>query len=141
MTASPENPGPMLELVKADFREVARIINDSGLVYLSAPDRVAMPFSATVEVYILTNVATAGSTGVDYHTIVSRRSGQPEGQVSIDTRNAEMKAYSAYYCGTLKVGRGDIISYTLTVTGAPAPTLTASNLTILCALTPIEATK
>jgi hypothetical protein len=136
--ADPKNPQPMLELIQQDLRDLARIVNTSQKVYLTAPDRIAIPLPGVATVYLLTDTATASSTNVDYHTIVAKRSGQAEGQVSIDTRLTEMSAFKPLYCGTFEVGQGDVLSYTLTVGGAPVPTLTASNLTMLCVLTALE---
>jgi len=136
--ADKDNPQPMLELIQQDLRDLARVVNAASKVYLTAPDRIATPMAGSADVYVLTNTATAGSGVGAYHTIALSRSGQADGQISIDTRNAEMSAYRAYYLGTVQVGLGDILSYTLSVTGAPAPTLTASNLTLLCILTATE---
>jgi hypothetical protein len=69
---------------------------------------------------------------------VASRSGQAEGQVSVDTSKAEMAANALYYCGTFVVSAGDIMSYTLTVNGAPTPTLTSANISMLCVLTALE---
>jgi hypothetical protein len=136
--ATAENIREVMDLVQQDFASVARVLNQRQVIHLSAPDRLLIPEFGKAEVYIATNVSTASSSGVDLHTITLKRSGQAEGTQSIVTSAAEMVAYKLYFLGTVAVGPGDILSYTLTVTGAPSPTLTSANLTMLAILTPTE---
>lgn len=133
-----DHPEKMLDLVQQDIRAIGRILNVSGKLYLSGPARLTVPIAGTIDAYLVTNTSTAGSTGAAFHTLKATRSGLAEGAVSINTSKAEMAAYTLYYCGTFAVGPGDIMDFTLTVTGAPAPTLTTSNITMLCLLTATE---
>jgi hypothetical protein len=136
----PEKPAPLIDALQQDMRTLSRVINAQASVYLTG-SRCVVPVSGTIKAYVISDTATAGSTGIAYHTVVVTRSGQSEGQLSIDTRNAEISAYKPLYCGTFNVGVGDLMSMTLAVTGAPAPTLTAANLNLLCVLTPTEVLK
>lgn len=136
----PEKPAPIIDALQQDMRQLARVINAQAQVYLSGV-RVAIPASGKVAAYVVSSVATAGSTGAAYHTIAATRSGQSEGALPVDTRNAEIAAYKALFLGTFNVGLGDVMALALTVVGAPVPTLTADNLTILCIMTPAEVLK
>jgi hypothetical protein len=136
--ATTENIREVIDLVQQDFASLAKILNQGTTIKLTAPDRLLMPSFGRAEVYVATNVSTASSSGIDYHTITLKRSGQAEGSQSIVTTNAEMTAYKLYHLGAVNVGPGDILSYTLTVTGAPSPTLTSANITMLAILTLTE---
>lgn len=136
--ATSENISAVIELIQQDFRDLAKVINQPEVYYFTAPDRILIPKFGKASVYIATNVSTASSSGIDYHTITLKRSGQAEGTQSIVTTNAEMTAYKLYHLGEVNCGPGDIISYTLTATGAPSPTLTSSNITMLVILTLTE---
>lgn len=129
---------PFAEAVQQDLMSVARVVNAAKVQYLTGVDRIVCPTYGSAQLFVVTDTATAGSTGLAYHAIVGKRSGQAEGEVSIDTQNAEMAANALYYIGKYNVGPGDLLSYTLTVTGAPAPTLTTANLSLLCIFTPTD---
>lgn len=136
--ATPENIHQVVDDIQQDLRAIGQILNQTPVYYLTSPDRILIPKFGKADVYVATNVSTASSSGVDYHAITLKRSGQAEGSQSIDTQNAEMVAYKLYHLGTLNVGPGDILSYTLAVTGTPSPTLTSSNITMLAILTLTE---
>lgn len=128
------------ETVKADITTLSLAVQGSTVLYLTGSDRNHMPVDGIAQVYMTSNTATAGSTGAAYHVIKCLRSGQDTSGRLIDTRQAELPAYTQRFLGTFQVGAGDTLALSLVVTGAPAPTLTTANLCMLVALTPTGST-
>lgn len=126
-----------IRALQSDMQTVGRFLNTSTTIALTG-SRVVVPQAGALDVYIVADTATASSSGVNYHLIKALRSGQDEGR-TYDTRTLELPAYSLVYLGTFNVGAGDLIKVSLTVTGAPAPTLSLDNITLLCSLTPTTA--
>lgn len=122
-----------IEALQSDVQAIGRRLNQSALIYLSG-NRLVMPQGGAADVYVVSDTATAGSTNTDYQVFKVLRSGQDEGK-GYDARNVELPAYSLVYLGTLTVGTGDVLKLSITTTGAPSPTLTVDNLTLLCSLT------
>lgn len=124
------------ETVKADINTLALAIAQPTTLYLGGPTRMQVPVPGIADVYLVSNLSTAGSTGVNYHIVRCLRSGQDSSGRKVDTRQAELPAYSIRFLGQFTVGQGDILALSLVVTGAPVPTLTLDNLTMRVDLTP-----
>lgn len=124
------------ETVKADITTLALASAQGTTVYLGGPTRVQVPLPGVADVYVVSDTATAGSTGAAYHVVRCLRCGQDSSGRKVDTRQAELPAYSLRFLGQFTVGQGDVLALSLVVTGAPVPTLTLDNLTMRVDLTP-----
>ncbi len=99
---------------------------------VSGTARLCMPMSGQARLYAVSDTATSGSTGAAYHVLAATRNGTVPLTLTYDTRRVEIPAYlGGCYLGELKVSVGDIVTVRVTVTGAPAPTLTAANFSLL----------
>jgi len=124
------------ESVKADLQMLALQDEVAAYLHLSGPNRVLVPLAGSAFVYAVTDTATASSGAGDNHVLKCLRSGQDESGLSQSSVNAEYIAYREMYLGRFDVGQGDVLKLSLTVTGAPSPTLTADNFTMRVALRP-----
>lgn len=98
--------------------------------------RATMPSSGVANVWAVSDTASAGSTGAAYHTLTLRRNGSAIGTLTYDTRRIEIPAYrGGAYIGKTKVAASDVLSVGVSVTGAPAPTLSTANFVLFCTLT------
>lgn len=124
------------DLVKADLRSINLFLEDLSTINLSGSDRICIPQNGRARFWCVSDTATAGSTGIAYHVLSVLRNGQSEAIVTVDTRNAEIPQYGLNYLGEVTVSRGSFCKLNVAVTGAPAPTLSAANFTLLCQLSP-----
>lgn len=129
-----------LALVKADMQRLAGLTAKGNTVTVSSGTyRLVATAKGILRAYVISDTATAGSTGAAYHTFSLRRNGVAANTQTFDTRRGELPAYLAGsersgYLGEVPVAVGDVISVFLVVTGAPAPTLTTANLCISCTI-------
>lgn len=94
--------------------------------------RACIPVSGQARLYAVSDTATSGSTGAAYHVLAATRNGTVPLTLTYDTRRTEIPAYlGGCYLGELTVSVGDIVTVRVTVTGAPAPTLTSANFSLL----------
>jgi hypothetical protein len=123
-------------LFKADIQRLAGLTSKSATVTVgSGTHRLIAPASGILRVVVVSDTATAGSTGAAYHTFTLKRNGVVANTLSFDTRRGELPAYlGGGYIGEATVATGDVITVSLAVTGAPAPTLTTANLCLSCTL-------
>jgi len=124
------------QAVIADLLNLSQYLADSSAISLQGPDRICCTQAGRVRVYAVSDTATAGSSGVAYHIVKILRNGQDETGVGLDTRVAEIAAYTTYSLGSLAVSAGTVLKVSVSVTGAPAPTLSTANFSLRCDLTP-----
>jgi hypothetical protein len=123
-----------LGLVRDDLQRLAGQ-NQPGKPYYAGSGnfRWMSPVSGQVRVWAVSDTATAGSTGAAYHTLTLYRNGAAANTQTYDTRRAEVPKYlGGAYLGEATASVGDVLYLNLAVTGAPAPTLTTANFTLLC---------
>lgn len=124
----------IIEALQADVASIGRTLNAAATIPLTAL-RVVVPQSGSVAVYCVSDSTTVSTVG-NYHVLKVLRSGQDEGK-SYDTRNAELPAYTRIYFGTFSCCTGDLLTVSVTVTGAPVPLLSSDNICLSCELTPV----
>lgn len=130
-----KDPSGWVDAVRQDMRNLGKAVGSAPL-YLSGP-RVIVPLQGlsqiTANVWAVTDTATAGSDGSNFHTLAAMRSGNLGN--AIDSSAAEFPAYGPMWLGEFPVGFGDLLALSLVVTGAPVPVLTLDNFTVLAILT------
>jgi hypothetical protein len=125
-----------LDQLKTDIQQLAGLTSKGETTAVSSGNfRLVVPRSGIIRVSVISDTATAGSTGAIYHTLSLRRNGVAANTQTADTRRAEVPAYlGGAYLGEAAVAAGDVISAFIVVTGAPSPTLTTANLCLSCTL-------
>lgn len=125
-----------LDQVKTDIQRLAGLTQKGVTAPVSSgTPRLVAPGSGVLRVTVISDTATAASTAANYHTFTLRRNGVAANGQTADTRRAEVPAYlGGAYLGEVATAQGDIISVSVTVTGAPSPVLTTANLSLSCTL-------
>lgn len=124
-----------LQLVRDDVQRLSGQGVTGKTIVTSGTYKLVCPASGRLDVWAVSDTATAGSTGVDYHVLSVRVNGLAPITQTYDTRRQEVPAYrGGVFLGQITVGYGDVVSVTIVVTGAPAPTLTTANISVLGAL-------
>lgn len=129
-----EQVNAALQLVRDDL---TRLSGDGSVktVLTSGCFRLVSTATGRMDVWAISDTATAGSTGAAYHTLSIKVNGLTPLAQTYDTRRQEIPAYrSGVFLGQITVGYGDVVSVTIVVTGAPAPTLTTANFCVLATL-------
>ena len=126
---------PGFEAVKADLQQISTVVGQSAAMSIAAGDRFLCPRTGTAQFWISSNTATVSSAAL-YHTVTCVRSGQAETGISLVTTANEIVAYQEYFMGEIPVSQGNTIAVSVTVTGAPVPTLSSANFSLRCELTP-----
>jgi len=123
-----------LVLVRDDIQRLAGQVTKSVTANLgSGNHRLTATLPGIARVFAISDTATAGSTGANYHTLSLLRNGLAPITLTYDTRRVEVPKYlGGCYLGEIPVTSGDILALNLVVTGAPAPTLTTANFCLLC---------
>lgn len=125
-----------LVLIRDDIQRLSGEGGTTKRVLTSGNYRMVCPVAGIMDLWALSDTATAGSTGVNYHTLGSTVNGFAQVTQTYDTRRQEIPSFKGgCYLGRLSVGYGDVVVVTLIVTGAPAPTLTTANFSLLAQLT------
>lgn len=122
------------EQVKTDLQQVALQINRGDPVMLNGSDRIFIPKAGRAACFMVANQSTVSSSTA-YHLFQVLRSGQAESGIVVDTRAAELVAYREVSLGEVDVSQGTLLEVSITVTGAPAPTLSTANIALRCELT------
>jgi len=124
-----------LALVRDDIQRLAGIATKAvDVVITSGTYRLPMTASGIAEFWAISDTATTGSTGANYHTISLRRNGAAANTITYRTDRVEMPAYlGGAYLGSSPVGQGDVMAVNIATTGAPTA-LTTANLSLLCKL-------
>lgn len=128
---------PGFEAVKADLQQISTVVGQAAALSIAAGDRFLVPRTGTAQFWVSSNAATV-SSAANYHTITCLRSGQSETGISLVTSANELVAYQEYFMGEIPVSQGNTISVSVTVTGAPVPTLSSDNFSVRCELTPAQ---
>ena len=134
-SANFDDPG--FQAVKADLQQISTIMEQSGALSIAAGDRFLCPRTGTAQFWISSNTSTVSSAAL-YHTVTCLRSGQSETGISLVTTANEIVAYQEYFMGEIPVSQGNTIAVSVTVTGAPVPTLSSANFSLRCELTPAQ---
>ena len=134
-SANFDDPG--FQAVKADLQQISTIMEQSGALSIAAGDRFLFPRTGTAQFWISSNTSTVSSAAL-YHTVTCLRSGQSETGISLVTTANEIVAYQEYFMGEIPVSQGNTIAVSVTVTGAPVPTLSSANFSLRCELTPAQ---
>jgi hypothetical protein len=126
-------------LIRDDVVRIGSALNQNQPVTVtSGSQRAICPQSGVCTITLLTDTATAGSTGVNYHTFQAFRNGLAisGGQFTVVTAaSREVAAYgTGTFIGQLPLAENDVISLSVVVTGAPAPALTVANLMVRLSL-------
>lgn len=125
-----------IDQVKVDIQGLAGLTPKGVTTQVHSGNfRLVAPAAGVIRVKLISDTATAGSTGAIYHVFSLRLNGAAVGTQTIDTRRAELPAYlGGVGLGEVPVAAGDVLSVLIAVTGAPAPTLTTANLCLSCTL-------
>lgn len=126
---------PGFEAVKADLQQLSTLVGQAGSISIAAGDRFLVPRTGTAQFWLSSNTTTVSSAAL-YHTVTCLRSGQSETGISLVTTANEIVAYTEYFAGEIPVSQGNTVAVSVTVTGAPVPTLSSANFSLRCELTP-----
>lgn len=129
---------PGFEAVKADLQQLSTLVGEEVAMSIAAGDRFLCPRTGIAQFWVSSDTATVSSAAA-YHTITCLRSGQSETGISLVTTANELVAYQEYFMGEIPVSQGNTIEVSVTVTGAPVPTLSSANFALRCELTPTQA--
>ncbi len=128
---------PGFEAVKADLQQLSTLVGQATSIDIAAGDRFLVPQTGTAQFWASSDTSTV-STATAYHTITCLRSGQSETGISLVTSANELVAYQEYFMGEIPVSQGNTVAVSVTVTGAPVPTLSSANFSLRCKLTPTQ---
>lgn len=124
-----------LLLIRDDIQRLAGIL--AGGVTLSVTSgsyRLVAPANGIADVWAVSDTATTGSTGANYHSLSLYRNGAAANATVYRTDNTEVYAYlGGVYLGQSTVGEGDVLTVNIATTGAPS-SLTTTNLSLRCKL-------
>ena len=128
-----------MALIRDDIVRIGASLNQTQpTVVTSGNQRAICPVSGICTIQLLLDTASAGSTGANFHTFQALRNGVAisGGQFTIVTAaSREVGAYgTGTFIGQLPLAENDVISVSVTVTGAPAPALTVANLMVRLSL-------
>ena len=123
------------EAVKADLQQLSVVAEQDDSIIIAAGNRFLVPATGVAQFWTSSNTATV-SSAANYHTITCLRSGQAETGISLVTSANELVAYQEYFMGEIPVSQGNTIAVSVTVTGAPVPTLSSDNFSLRCKITP-----
>ena len=133
-----EDPKALQEIInglRQDLMTLAWALQKQGTtLYFSAMGKVACPATGALSLYATCDTAFAVS-GVNYWTFQGTRSGAAESTIVVTSSAVPIVAYQEFFLGQFIVSKGNIMSLTLTATGAPAALL-ITNLVVRCELTP-----
>jgi hypothetical protein len=124
-----------LTLFRDDIQRLAALAQNEATVWgSSGSHKWVATGNGVVQAWAVSDTATS-STGANYHTLTLYRNGAAANAQTYRTDRAEVPAYQGgAYLGEATVAIGDVLSLNLAVTGAPAPTLTTANFSLLCKL-------
>jgi hypothetical protein len=122
------------EAVKTDLQQMALQVNRGAPLLLNGQDRIFIPRAGRVSCFMVANLATVSSSTA-YHLFQILRSGQAESGIVVDTRASELVAYREVSLGQVTVSQGTLLQLSISVTGAPTPTLSTANIALRCELT------
>lgn len=125
------------EAVKSDLQQLSVLVRQDTAIPIAAGDRFLVPRTGIAQLFLSANLATVSSSTA-YHTITCIRSGQSETGISLVTTANEIVAYQEYFMGEIPVSQGNTIAVSVSVTGAPVPTLSSDNFSLRCELTPTQ---
>ncbi len=131
------DPHAVREAIISDLQTLAEAINFRQIIPHNGGDRVVIQTAGVAKVHCTSSVTTTGSDGSNYFTIKVLRNGQDETGLSRDSRQGEIQGHSEFYLGVVAVGRGDILSLQVAMTGGPIyPILTSANVSLRVELGP-----
>ncbi len=128
---------PGFEAVKADLQQIAALAQQDTTLHIAAGDRFLVPLTGTAQFWTSSDTTTVSSAAL-YHSVTCLRSGQSETGISLVTTANEIVAYQEYFMGEIPVSQGNTVKVSVTVTGAPVPTLSSDNFSLRCKLTPAQ---
>lgn len=125
-------------VIKMVSNDIQRLATSMGVVdtqfYSSGTHRHAVPTSGIARIWAISDTESV-SDGSNYYILTILRNGVAPLSFSYDTRDNEVKAYlGGQYLGELTVSQGDIIEVSIATTGAPSPTLSTGNFSLLYSL-------
>lgn len=125
-----------LVLIRDDIQRLTGLVQrEVTMRFGSGNHRCPSPGAGVVQVWAVSDTATTGSGAGDYHTLSLYRNGGAANTQTYDTRRVEVPSYrGGAYLGEATVAPGDVLALNLAVTGAPAPTLTTANFSLVCIL-------
>ncbi len=125
------------EAIISDLQTLAEAINLRQVLPHNGSDRLVIPTAGVAKIYCTSAATTVGSDGSNYFTIKVLRNGQDETGLTRDSRHDEIQGYSEFYLGISNVGKGDILSLQVVMTGGPIyPILTSANVSMRVELGP-----
>jgi hypothetical protein len=129
------NANDALLLIRDDIQRLAAILSGGVTKSVTSGNhKLPSPGNGIADVWAVSDTATTGSTGGNYHTLTLYRNGAAANTMTYDTRRTEVVAYQGgNYLGQATVGDGDLLTVNLATTGAPTA-LTAANLSLRCKL-------
>lgn len=137
--ATPEDMAGVINnaliLIRDDIQRLAALVQNQGTVYFSSGNHKCPAIgNGVVQVWAVSDTATTGSTGANYHTLRLYRNGAAANGQTYDTRRTEVPSYKGgAYLGETSVAEGDILALNLATTGAPTA-LTTANFSLRCKL-------
>lgn len=133
--AMAENINAAIQLLRDDIQRLSSAISKrTALQIVSGNHRLPMPASGIADVWVISDTATTGSSGANYHTLSLQRNGAAANAITYRTDRAEIPAYrGGCYLGSASVGAMDVLAVSIATTGAPTA-LTLANFSLFCEL-------
>lgn len=123
-----------LILVRDDIQRLADLSAGKTVYFGSGNHKAVSPGNGVVDVWAVSDTATTGSTGANYHTLTLYRNGAAANTQTYRTDRTEIVSYKGgNYLGQATVAEGDLLTINLATTGAPTA-LTTANLSLRCQL-------
>lgn len=123
------------EAVKTDLQHLALNV-PSAIIRLAGADRFDCPVAGSATVYCVSDTATVGDNGTNYHTVSILKSGGSPGTSTSTKLGTQIGQYQELTLGTFPVSRGNLLKLSVAVTGAPTPTLSVANFALRCDINP-----
>ncbi len=132
------DPKDAMRAVIADLQSLGLEVGRKRIIHLCAGDRLIVPRSGTVKLFVVSSVTSAASDGSNYFTVSLTRNGQAEAEISFVTSSNEITAYAEMSLGGLKCSQGDVLALQVVLTGSLYPIISPESLTLRAELSPRE---
>jgi len=124
-----------LLLIRDDILRLAQqVLGPATTTHGSGNHRWTASGAGIADVWAVSDTASTGSSGANYHTLSLFRNGAAANTVTYDTRRTEVDSYKGgNYLGQTTVSVGDMLVVNIATTGVPTA-LTTANFSLVCKL-------
>lgn len=125
------------EAVISDLQNINLEVGRRKVITLYGSDRLTIPTAGTLKVYATASLTTVGSDGSNYFTVRALRNNQDDTGITRDSSQGELTTGQEFFLGQFtQVGKGDVVSLQVVMTGLIYPILTSANVSLRCELGP-----